>query len=191
MRARIIMRGLVSAAMAMLVVLPSVPGLAATGEELLDLVKIGCQARFDSVHSCKGSVLASLWLSRDSKELYFERKLTAAVDGDRLKISSEVIQGKGENYEAAFDGTKTTQWRKVDTTPAATIIQGLGGIADGDYLIYVDPKHHGMAPLGNVQNLKLVSRETLGGDECVVVEVNTPVVEKTDTGVYPICRAPR
>jgi len=144
-------------------------------ENYLNLVKTGTRHNYLSVSSCVGSAEISFWRIRNGQELEASRKFLVAWDGTRLKISSEKVLGPvSPTYLAVFDGLRTTFWGKElfgkDSSKTARIYAGIGPAVNGDWMIYLDPRVHGMMDLSGIDNLRLVCREVLNGDDCLVVE---------------------
>lgn len=171
------------------------PGMASeSDEELLWRVKVGMFRRFTSIGTCKGSVhlVATRPVSEGAtqEKPFFERVQTVAFDGNRLRVSSEVISGDALSYQGAFDGEKTAELTDDATGagPTARITDGLEGFTRGDFAIFVDPRSIGGLPWKNLGpdtggSVTLVGREALNGDNCVILEITSNPLDETD-GAY-------
>jgi len=157
----------------------------ASDEELLDLVRAGMYHRYTSITTCKGALhLVATRPAPDDpsqEKRMFERTITVAFDGNRLRISGKAMSDADVNYQEAFDGEKTTEFIDpgiADATSTARITAGSTGIGSGDFAVFVDPRSIGGLPLKTLEgdvdgSMKVVGREVLGGENCVVLEVTS------------------
>jgi hypothetical protein len=158
-----------------------VPGSASASDKgLLEGVLAGMQHRYASITSCQGSVHLVTTLPMDKGEkLLSVQVLTAAFDGKRLRISGQVQTGAAVDFAGTFDGATTTELL-ADPSVGVRTYEGLDGVTDGMFSLFVDPRNIGGLALPSVdghadESVRIVGREMLDGRECVVLEMTGPI----------------
>jgi hypothetical protein len=112
----------------------------------------------------------------EGEKLVIVQVLTAAFDGERVRMSGKVHTGPAADFEGAFDGETTTEWLSAsDLDPFASVYDGLDGVTDGMFSLFVDPRGIGGFPagsrdLGTGVSERILGREAVDGRDCVVVE---------------------
>jgi len=160
---------------------------SASDEELLEQVRVGMYHRYTSVTTCKGSVHLVMTRPMEGGErLFAVRVVTATFDGQRLRMSGKVTWGQADNFEGAFDGEKTTEW-VGECMSAPLVYDGLDGISDGEFSLFVDPRRIGGWAVTSLDprpeaSANIVGREAVDGNDCVVLEYTSDVIEGTDGG---------
>jgi hypothetical protein len=150
----------------------------ASEEELLELIRVGMYERFRAVTSCRGSVhLVTTLPMEESEKLSIVQVLTAAFDGERLRMSGQVHTGEAANFEGLYDGKTTTEW--LDAAGARRY-DGKKGVTNSMFSIFVDPRSIGAWPQTILYpqvgwQAAIVGREEVDGHECVVVEFSSPI----------------
>ena len=162
---------------------------SASDEELLELVRVGMYHRYNSITSCKGTVKLVMSLPKAEgavqEKILAERDLTVVFDGNRLRMAGKRISGATIDWEGAFDGENTTEWREIPGQDRTTrITPGMTGFTDGEFSLFVDPRRVGgyLVPSldrGTGGSERIVGREVLDGDDCVVLELTSDILEGT------------
>ena len=170
-----VVSGRLGLACAILAGLLSSPASAAKDAALLKRAMARCQQRIDSVKSFKGTVLVFTQEIKNGILVESKRKITVACDGKYCKVSSKPIFGKSLEYEGVSDGVTITQYVK-DEDPSVRIHPFGCYATSADMDMYLDPRKTAMIYTANKGEIKVkvVGKQKLNGDDCVIVEWLTP-----------------